>query len=1057
MGIPILNSPTVLSFPWMAGAASVRLLHGGLGLGRWENDVCMVGALFTGLFQYSIPALFLVAGSLLEDTKWYKAILDDDEVRANIIKMLLGTFGAEVSNGLSLPNISAICSAFIDGIAGFLVMKAISVGLERLQKTIIEKLAESAFEKAIPFVNMAFQVVNRALDVEEMLVSTIEILCSPAVYEVDIVRTLNLSVTVSPDPTHGTSENPAVWPLESVSYEAIVQYQGGTAHQQSGGMAGAATSSQPITLMFDALPAGGSLQVKFNVYSATGFLCGQFTSAWVPAVLPEGKDTLTVVGSIQENLIPLTATTLYQYKQKLVYNQVASAHMWQPSQFMLDVSEAKALDQEQISANVSGVFQQNGCTLSTSAKVDVLNPGNAWTITDGATVYRLAMQQEPLSGGNTVTVLMVNTANVPLKVVTDLSADDTGHNLAKLVNITMNDKAYMLGYCWRASGQNIPETGGQFPVSTQIHAFQNINVLAKPEASLKFSASGFVNQPAIVYDQFGPAPLFSVPSSFSDELDKGGAVATDLATLFAAFAYPLPNNAVVAVMTQGASWTIGVSGTTPTYSLARVTDVIEIHPYPFEPISQRNFYVQPTSDSPTSYQYQLRQITLDNKTPFDMNQTQSFGLFTLPFNDDFVVHPQGYVIAISYSLSRMTILKLPDTPSADDEVVSAILVSGPAGDPAKHDPTTKQEARQGLMNGPCALAVTADGRVLVLEQGLGTSTAPARIQAFDVNGNPVPSFDGPAVTTLPTSLGTDLDVGLVSVALRQAFATAGMPLSSIWLIQAGTTVYRLSEEGGEVVVTLDGANLSLNWTVMSQGTTYQLSLQGSSITVAKGGETLFTMPASLMTGLNQGTTTVGIADAFSQKGITLVPPVSLTGDQFTLDPAVIAELVEGKVPASLSPGLTLRGLPQLPANATVTGNVSVTVREPGKSWTLQDQQASSSYKISLDTGSNTLAVVDLLATAPLHDQQQGITYISMSTERKGYIYVLSYTGDGSSVNDYRLDIYQPNGTWLARTVGVNAAKIVVDMWRNLYTLNYESFQGSGGRTEPSVSTWIPSS
>ena len=244
---------------------------------------------------------------------------------------------------------------------------------------------------------------------------------------------------------------------------------------------------------------------------------------------------------------------------------------------------------------------------------------------------------------------------------------------------------------------------------------------------------------------------------------------------------------------------------------------------------------------------------------------------------------------------------------------------------------------------------------------------------------------------------------------------------------------------------------------MSQGTTYQLSLQGSSITVAKGGETLFTMPASLMTGLNQGTTTVGIADAFSQKGITLVPPVSLTGDQFTLDPAVIAELVEGKVPASLSPGLTLRGLPQLPANATVTGNVSVTVREPGKSWTLQDQQASSSYKISLDTGSNTLAVVDLLATAPLHDQQQGITYISMSTERKGYIYVLSYTGDGSSVNDYRLDIYQPNGTWLARTVGVNAAKIVVDMWRNLYTLNYESFQGSGGRTEPSVSTWIPSS
>ena len=334
---------------------------------------------------------------------------------------------------------------------------------------------------------------------------------------------------------------------------------------------------------------------------------------------------------------------------------------------------------------------------------------------------------------------------------------------------------------------------------------------------------------------------------------------------------------------------------------------------------------------------------------------------------------------------------------------------------------------------------------------------PGRIQAFDVNGNPVPSFDGPAITTLPASFSTDLDVGLVSVALRQAFATAGTPLSGIWLIQAGTTVYRLSEEGGEVVVTSNGADLSLNWTVTSQGTTYQLSLQGSSITMAKGGETLFTMPASLMMNLNQGTTTGDVANAFSQKGITLVAPVSLSGDKFTLDPAVVAELVEGKVPQPLSVGLTVRGLPQLPANATVTGNVAVTVREPGSSWTLQDRQTSNTYKISLNPGSNALAVVNLLATTQLHDQPSAVTYMSMSTERKGYIYVLSYTGNGSIITDYQLDIYQPNGAWLARTVGVNAAKIVVDMWRNLYTLNYESFEGPGGRTEPSVSTWIPSS
>ena len=68
-----------------------------------------------------------------------------------MLKMLLGTFGAEVSNGLSLPSIAAICSAFMDGIAGFLVTNAMSLALKKLQKTIIEKLTESAFEKAIPF------------------------------------------------------------------------------------------------------------------------------------------------------------------------------------------------------------------------------------------------------------------------------------------------------------------------------------------------------------------------------------------------------------------------------------------------------------------------------------------------------------------------------------------------------------------------------------------------------------------------------------------------------------------------------------------------------------------------------------------------------------------------------------------------------------------------------------------------------------------------------------------------------------------------------------------
>jgi hypothetical protein len=39
--------------------------------------------------------------------------------------------------------------------------------------------------------------------------------------------------------------------------------------------------------------------------------------------------------------------------------------------------------------------------------------------------------------------------------------------------------------------------------------------------------------------------------------------------------------------------------------------------------------------------------------------------------------------------------------------------------------------------------------------------------------------------------------------------------------------------------------------------------------------------------------------------------------------------------------------------------------------------------------------------------------------------------------------------------GLAAARLQVDLWRNVFTLNYEIVQGSG-RTEPSVSEWIPS-
>ena len=89
----------------------------------------------------------------------------------------------------------------------------------------------------------------------------------------------------------------------------------------------------------------------------------------------------------------------------------------------------------------------------------------------------------------------------------------------------------------------------------------------------------------------------------------------------------------------------------------------------------------------------------------------------------------------------------------------------------------------------------------------------------------------------------------------------------------------------------------------------------------------------------------------------------------------------------------------------------------------------------------------------------GAMYLDLAVEYAGYLYVLSYTGSPGAYL-YRLDIYNPDGSWLARTTGVNADKLAVNYWRDLFALNYQVLTLPDGSypdvTEPSVSHWIPS-
>lgn len=62
----------------------------------------------------------------------------------------------------------------------------------------------------------------------------------------------------------------------------------------------------------------------------------------------------------------------------------------------------------------------------------------------------------------------------------------------------------------------------------------------------------------------------------------------------------------------------------------------------------------------------------------------------------------------------------------------------------------------------------------------------------------------------------------------------------------------------------------------------------------------------------------------------------------------------------------------------------------------------------------------------------------------------------SATQQYMLDIYSSDGDFVSSTNNVNAGKLTVDLFRNVYTLNYEALRPVGTVTEPTISQWVPS-
>ncbi|NJD39279.1 MAG: hypothetical protein FIA89_13300 [Geobacter sp.] len=134
--------------------------------------------------------------------------------------------------------------------------------------------------------------------------------------------------------------------------------------------------------------------------------------------------------------------------------------------------------------------------------------------------------------------------------------------------------------------------------------------------------------------------------------------------------------------------------------------------------SQRNFYVDVSSTN--NYIRQIR-LDLNGKPTIDgPGSNKAWGKLNFS-SDALLLHPNGKIISINRSLSKLEVLTLPQAAVADANASPAAAYSGPG-------------TREGLLNGPLCATVTASGLILILE------TSNNRVQAFDTGGSPVQAF-----------------------------------------------------------------------------------------------------------------------------------------------------------------------------------------------------------------------------------------------------------------------------------------------------------------------------
>jgi hypothetical protein len=317
-GVPLDPNPVTLRIPFPANAAKMRLYWGGLGTGRYDGTVCACGIAATAIFELGLPVFMLVAGAAITHSGVINKLLKNKVILYSIYPLAAGLVGAGGAY-IGLAQNPAAAAKEVAVKVGPMVARMAAE--KTLAWWVTKKIGAGAVRRAIPFVNAAFFVFDAAVTWAQLGQTIAAIVQSPFYYDFEITRSFDLEVTIQPDPEFGKFPDHHHLMRVQVVYDT-----GGELRHFEQTDLPPGTISKPIVVRFADSPAAGRMQVFVFFYAENHWQSGAGSSGWFAAKGEHGTSRRKVEVTVVNALIPLSASSVYQHRQSLAFEN--GGHRW---------------------------------------------------------------------------------------------------------------------------------------------------------------------------------------------------------------------------------------------------------------------------------------------------------------------------------------------------------------------------------------------------------------------------------------------------------------------------------------------------------------------------------------------------------------------------------------------------------------------------------------------------------------------------------------------------------------------------------------------------------